>query len=340
MSVDMTTLASLASAVAAARSELLAAAPDSASAAEAETYLMRVMTGCLNDAFLSHLLTTSGLTRALPTKGAPNPDYLVYHAGIDATRCYQLTGSLNESERVGVGLYSFTAAGMAVLAGYASFDRTSVGADGHFALKLAADAVGSGKLPITPACRVVIVRILHRDPQGSPCALTLTGGVQRNLANATGAVESALSQAGQATLRGVKQFIEWSRQTSANPNRFILPPPGMAAEVQGDPDTVYGLGYYHLAAGEWLEASIPPQLTGYWSLHAYNHWCESLPGTGIHDRNATRDPDGRIRVHIGPTLPQAISNRIDTMARQRGVLIFRAIGAPDMQLPRVHVRQR
>jgi hypothetical protein len=317
---------------------LAAAAPDRASAEEAESYLMRVMTASLNDAFLGHLFTGEGLTRALPTKGGPNPDYLMCHAGIDATRQYRLAGCLNDSERAGVGLYSFTASGAALLEGYAAFDRTNVAADGCFSLDLAANATGSGTLAITPSCRVLIVRTLHRN-RGQPCTLTLTGGASpRGLAPVMGNSERALAQAGQATLRGVRQFLEWSRQVGASPNCFTLPPPSLAAEVQGDPETAYSLGYYQLGEGEWLEVSIPAGLRGYWSLHAYNHWCESLPGAGVHDLNAAADADGRIRVRIGPTLAPNLLNRVDTQGRRRGVLIFRSIGTDQTQIPHAELR--
>lgn len=327
-------------AIATARAELLGIAPDAASAAEAEAYLMRVMTASLNDAFLSHLLTDSGLTRALPTKGGPNPDYLMCHAGVDdPTRRYRLEGCLNDSERVGIGLYSFTAEGATLLAGYAAFDRSNVRANGGFALDIATDAVGPATLTLTPSCRVLLVRTLHRSPHGHPCMLTLTGGAPpRGLVPAMGSHERALAQAGHATLRAVKQFLEWTRQTSANPNRFNAPPPGLAAEVQGDPDTLYSLGYYDLGEGEWLEVLIPAGLNGYWSLHVYNHWCESLPCAGVHDLTAIADADGRIRVRIGPALAPNLLNSVDTQGRRRGVLIFRSIAATRAQIPHAEVR--
>jgi hypothetical protein len=330
----------LSSAVATARAELLAAAPDAACATEAEAYLMRVMAGSLDDACLSHLRTENGLTRALPTKGGPNPDYLMWHAAVDPTRRYRLEGCLNESERAGVGVYSFSAGGAAVLAGYAAFDRTTTTADGCFSLELGADAKGVGMLALTPSCRVLLVRILHRAPQGRPCTLKLTGGQTHvGLDHGPGSGERALAQAGQAALRAVRQFLEWSRQTSANSNRISAPPPILAEEVRGDPETNYCLGYYELSEGEWLEVLIPSGLTGYWSLHAYNHWCESLPGAGAHDLSALPDPDGRIRVRIGPTLAPGFINRVDTLGRRRGVLIFRAIGAGTTQIPEAQLRR-
>jgi hypothetical protein len=88
-----------------------------------------------------------------------------------------------------------------------------------------------------------------------------------------------------------------------------------------------------------LEVLIPAGLSGYWSLHAYNHWCESLPGAGVHDLSAVPDTDGCLRVRIGPTLAPGFANCIDTLGRRRGLLIFRAIGTGTTQIPQAQVRQ-
>lgn len=321
------------------RAELRGAAPDEPAAEEGEAYLMRVTTAALTDGFLGHLQAEAGLSRALPVKGGPNPDYLMYHAVMDPARRYRLAGRLNASERVGVGLYA-VGGGVSLPEAYAVFNAASVDENGVFALDLAAGATGPATLPITPASRVLLIRILHRRPQTTPCSLTLTGGAApRGLTPAGGNAERALTMAAQATLRGVRQFLQWSRLTCANPNRFTAAPPPIAAEVQGDPDTTYRLGYYDLAEGEWLEATIPAGIPGYWSLHAYNHWCEYLPGASAHDLGASADADGRIRVRIGPALAANLANRVDTLGRRRGVLIFRTIGAAAAAVPEAQLRR-
>jgi hypothetical protein len=108
-------------AVAAARAEVAAAAPDAVIAAEGEAYVMRILATCLNDAFLGHLFTDSGLTRALPTRGGPNPDYRMAYAPLDRARRYRLEGRLNDSERVGIGL---SASGRAVQRTSATMPRS------------------------------------------------------------------------------------------------------------------------------------------------------------------------------------------------------------------------
>jgi hypothetical protein len=326
-------------AIATAGAEIAAVAPDSASAAEGEAYLMRVAASCLADGFLNHVFTEGGLMGVLPTRGGPNPDYLMSRTRIDATRRYRVEGRLNGSERVGVGLYTVGAGGVVLLAGYKAFDGGNTGADGRFALELAPDASGPDALPIPPDAQTLIVRILHRDPEATPARVTLSGGAATpDLTLATGTTDGALSQAAAALLRTVRQFIVWSRETSALPNRFARPSAALAAQVQGDPDTLYFLGYYDLGEGEWLETLMPAGLASYWSIQACNHWLEPLPGASIHDLNAQAEADGRIRLRIGPGLPPDLPNRIDTLGRRRGVLICRFIGAAATGCPQTVVR--
>ncbi|CAN7241628.1 hypothetical protein LJR225_001062 [Phenylobacterium sp. LjRoot225] len=327
-------------AIAAARAELMAAAPDAGTAIEAEAYLMRVAASALGDGFLGDHFRSGGLTRAIPTRGGPNPDYIMGHAAIDPARRYRLEGRLNDSERAGVGLYAVGADGKVLLAGYAAFDRSKVDADGGFRLDLAADAEGPGGLAIPPNGRVLIVRLLHRSA-GAPCCLSFSGGAAPPpLTPATGTTAGALTLAGRTLLASVRQFLVWSALIGEARNRFITPPERIAEEVQGDPDTGYYFAYYDLAPGEWLEALMPPAVTGYWSLHAYNHWCESLPSAGTHDLSARADADGRIRVRIGPDAPADLVNRVDTLGRRRGVLIYRTLGETQTRIPEAAVRNR
>lgn len=332
--------AALNEAMAAARAEIAAAAPDAETAAEGEAYLIRVLTASLADAFLGNLLTADGLTHPLPVRGGPNPDYLMSHAGIDPARRYRLEGRLNGSERIGVGLYSIAPGGGTLLEGYAVIDGGTAGPGGGFALDIAADARGAGALTVTPGSRVLLVRVLHRDPVAQPALLRLEGGSGKPVLGVmTGSSEGGIAHAARGLFASVRQFLEWSAQISASPNRFTPPPPSLAATVQGDPDTCYQLGYYDLREGERLDVLMPPGIEGYWSLHAYNHWCEALPRAGVDDRNAVAEADGRIRLAIGPSVPAATTNRIDTQGRRRGVLICRTISSAPSALPEACIRQ-
>lgn len=327
-------------AIAKAQAQVAAAAPDEATAAEGEAYVMRMLTTCLSDAFLGHLMTENGLTRALPTRGGPNPDYRMSHSGLDPSRRYRLEGKLNDSERVGVGIYSFGAGGSADLSAYATFDTSSVDADGRFAVNIAAEAQGPGTLPILPGARIVMMRTLHRDENREPARLTLRGGPAiRELALAQGSTDGALGQVAHGLATHIPTFLEWSAVTSAAVNGFHAEAPTMAQGVQGDPDTIYFLGSYNLAEGEWLEVTMPAGIPGYWSLHAYNYWCESLPRAGVGDNSCVAETDGSIRIAVGPDAPGDAPNRIDTLGRKRGALICRFIGATSVTVPDTAVRR-
>lgn len=322
--------AGLLEAVATARAEVAAAAPDAATAAEGEAYVLRVVAASLGANVLGHMFGEGDLGRALPAYGGPNPHYVMQHSGIDPTGRYRLTGRLNASERVGVGLYKVAPGGKTLEVGYTAFDDGNTAPDGSFALDLAPDAAGPGTMAIPPEARIVLMRVLHRAPGEPPARLALSGGQsQRGLALVTGTPEGALARATGNVLASVRQFLRWTEATSARPNWIGDPPPHLVEEVQGDRDTHYYLGYYDLGEGEHLEVTLPAELPGYWSLHAYNHWLEDLQAQGVHDRNASADADGRIRARVGPAVPPDLANRIDTLGRSRGVLILRIIGAAE-----------
>ncbi|MEO7656670.1 MAG: DUF1254 domain-containing protein [Sphingomicrobium sp.] len=321
-------------AVATARAEVRAAAPDKATAADGEAYVARILTTCLTDAFLGHLTVEGGLTRALLTRGGPNPDYRIYSAPIDQAGRYRLEGRLNGSERVGIGTYSF-ANGVAVISNYTAFDA---GTGDGFALDVSADVEGPNTLTILPGARMFTIRVLHRDPRAEPARLVLTGGPPvRDLCLAQGSTEAALGQVAQALVGSIRMFLEWSAVTSMSKNAFIAEEPKMAQGVQGDPDTIYYLGAYDLADGEWLEVVLPPNISGYWSLHAYDHWCEHLPGASMGDNAAIADGDGTIRIAIGPSTGTATPNCIDTLGRKSGALIIRAISTGSVPVPQTTV---
>ena len=318
----------LAAAVAEARALIAEAAPDPDVAAEGEAYVTRVVAAALGGAFLGHLLRENGLSEALPCYGGPNPHYLMRHAPVDPAGRYRLEGKLNGSERVGVGLYSFLENGVPIEKGYAAFDRTNCGPDGEFALDIAADAEGPGTLAIDPAARVVLVRILHRDPDREPAWLSLKGGPPaQGLVLMTGTNDGALSFVARSLRNNVGEYLKWTAAVRAHPNRFEAAPPELAETVQGDPDTQYFLGSFDLGEGDWLEVTMPADIGGYWAVHVYNFWFEHLQTPGADDRTARPDPDGRIRIAIGPDTPTGLLNRVETLGRRRGSLICRIIGS-------------
>lgn len=325
-------------AVAKSRNLIADHAPDRETAAEGEAYVARILSAQLASAVLGHHLVENGFARAIPTHGCPNPDYRMLHAGVSHQASYHVTGQINGSQRVGIGLYRFDETGTAFEVGYAAFDKSNCGLDGSFALGMSGKSNGSGGLVIPPEARVVLVRILHLD-DGKPAAQLRIDGptAQPSLSLMTGTTDGALSFAANNLVRTIEQFLEWTRVTSARPNALAPAPPHLAEAVQGDPDTAYFLGYFDLAAGQILEVTMPQGLSRYWSLHAYNHWTEYLQSPGVHSGNAVADVDARIRIAIGPDFPSPHHNRIDTMGRRKGILICRIIGYSDKDAPQAQL---
>lgn len=314
----------LSQAAAEARARIAAEAPDAEVAAEGEAYVARVMAAGLGSAVLGHLFMQDGLASALPCYGGPNPDYIMRYSPVNPAGAYRLEGRLNGSERVGVGLYSYTASGAPLGTGYASFEHGDCAPDGSFALDLGEAARNSGGLAIPPGTQVMLVRVLHRDPDSEPARLRFTGASSPGgLALATGSADGALSFVARALVNNVGEYLKWTAAARTLANRLDVAPAELTATVQGDPDTRYSLGGFDLRDGEWLEVTIPRQGEGYWSLHAYNFWYEHLQTPGVHDRNASPRDDGCTQIAVGPALPKHLPNRIDTRGRSRGALVCR-----------------
>lgn len=317
----------LAEAVAAARALITDAAMDAATAAEGEAYVTRVMAAGLGGAVLGHLFRQDGLSRALPCYGGPNPDYIMRFAPVDPAGRYRLEGRLNGSERVGLGLYSYGPNGAPLLAGYAAFDRSNCGEDGTFSLEFGDGAQANGSLPIRPGTRVMLARVLHRDATAEPATLRFSGGQpEPGLALTMGSNDAALTFAARSLGNNIREYLKWTQAARNLPNQLAPAPPELTATVQGDADTRYFLGGFDLAPDEWLEVRMPAGQSGYWSLHAYNVWYEHLQVPGVHDRNAHADPDGHVRIAVGPVLPEEFANRIDTLGRSKGAFVCRIIG--------------
>lgn len=313
-------------AIAEARQLVLAEAADEATAIEGEAYVARVVASAMTPPVLGHRLMEGGLSMPLPVYGGPNPDYIMRHSPVSAEGRYRLEGNLNGSERVGVGLYCVGASGAPMVAGYTAFDRGNCHPDGSFVLDMAAGLSGPGTLAIAPDVRIMMIRVLHRD--SSPPALLRFSGApeQRGPALATGTIEGALGMAAHMIRANIVEYMKWVRAARNLANRLDAAPEELADTVIGDADTQYLLGGFDLREGEWLEVVLPGDLNGYWSLHAYNYWYEHLVTPGVHDRNAVIGEDGKVSIAVGPELPAAAKNRIDTLGRRKGAFVCRIVG--------------
>lgn len=309
-----------------ARALVAAVAPDAATSQEGEAYVSRVATAALATAFMGHRLVQNGLSIPLPVYGGPNPDYIMRHAMIDPAGHYRLEGQIAGSERIGVGLYTIGRNGAPSVAAYTAITPADCGPGGNFALDMAAGMTGAGTLAIPEAARIMMVRVLHRDAS-QPAHLDFSGGAPlRGPSLMTGSNDGALAFAAHTVRANVAEYMKWVSAAGDLPNRLAPAPAELADTVVGDADTQYFLGGFNLAEGEWLEIRLPPGLTGYWSLHAYNFWYEHLVTPGVHDRNAVQSPDEGVIISLGTDAPAEAVNRIDTLGRRRGAIVCRLVG--------------
>jgi len=317
--------------------ELRASAPGDQVACEADAYVLRVYAASLNDTVLAHHFMQDGLSRAIPVRGCPNPDYILRHASLNGSGSYRLSVTLNESERVGVGLYRRTDQDSLESADYRVIDADNVDSAGKFVLSIAHSPESPHSMSLSADTTILLIRILHRT-EGSPAQIRLEGDIARqDLTLAGGTPEAALSQAIQATQRSVRQFLSWSTQASSFPNQLRLGVQGLSQTLQGDPDTIYALGYFDLGENQVLKVTMPANLRGYWSLHAYNHWCEYIPGASVHDKSANSDNHSGIVAFIGPTGSGEMGNFLDTRGRAKGILIGRFMGSAPEHAPQCDV---
>jgi hypothetical protein len=315
-----------------ARAEIAAAAPDAETAAEGEAYLARLLATGLEGGFLAHETVRGGLNWPSARIGGANPDYRIAQARIDPAATYELRGRLNDAERVAVGLYTLDAASALIIDDYTAFDRRTT-PDGDFALTIGPDAQGPGALRSAAGTSVLLIRELARAGARTPAEAALSPAAPAPMA----ASAAPMAAVGQRLLANLRHFILWSRLIGETPNRFIGPPPAIAASVQGDADTHYYFAYYRLEPGQALVVDAPTQACAYWSFQATNHWLEPLPGASLHDKSVKAEADGTARIRIACGAGAGLANVIDTLGRRRGVVLHRTVGAREMLIPTARV---
>jgi len=323
----------LADAMAPIEAELCAQAPDAASAAEVRPYLARLLTGALHDGFLAYEDTANGLKRAWPRLGGPFLDYRMWQAPLEPGQDYLLAGELGDVERLGVGTYAVTPAGVLLMDDYAVVRPGDH--DGTFRLP-----IGPAGTPATrPGTRLLMVRELLRATGRRPALMALTRAdgtavpplpVPRDLGMAAARVGAM-----------ARQFARWTALMAEQPNRLTEPPEELAAAYLGDAGTHYYPGYYDLAEGEVLVIERPAMACATWSLSAYTHWLEPLPppfaeSGRTDDRRLGLDPAApatlRLAAEAGPGIDVVTG-------RSRGALLYRTIDASGVAVPPARVER-
>lgn len=306
---------------------LQAAAPDEQTRALATGYLARLSVYALEREFLGAQRELRGLNWLAPRVGGYNPDYRMAQARLDPARRYRLGGRLNDTYRLGIGIYSALAGGRLQLDAYATQRDLDVDAQGGFSVELALDAAGRNRLALRPTSNVLMLRQLDLRPADRPAELSF----ECLDAPAVSASSGSLSAAGQFVDGIVGQFLYWTQRFDEFRNHMVPLPEDLNQAVRGDPGTRYYVGSFDLSQGGQLQIDIPDVSCDYWGLALSSWWLEPL-ASHLNHATARIDVDGRCRVQLYRDRTDG-ANVLDTGGLQRGVIWYRSIDADREAVP-------
>lgn len=130
--------------------------------------------------------------------------------------------------------------------------------------------------------------------------------------------------------------VKLSEQLRLRPNQMNEAAADLVSEMAGTPHNHYQLCYVQLGEHQAVELELDPPACRYWSVHLNNWWLESPEfrdgqSVCINDSQAERDPDGVIRIRVGPDDPGG-GNWLDTKGRRETILLARYL-LPEGELP-------
>jgi hypothetical protein len=153
--------------------------------------------------------------------------------------------------------------------------------------------------------------------------------------------ESALAIIGSGLTFSNEATIKLSAALRERPNVMNEAAADLVSEMAGTPHNHYQLCYVSLDPGQALELELTPPPCRYWSVHLNNWWLESPEfrdgqSVCINDSKAMRDPDGTVRMLVGPDDPGE-GNWLDTKGRSETILLARYL-LPEDELPPIVTR--
>ena len=302
--------------------QLLAAAPDQQTAAEAQAYLGRLVSSVLAQMLDQGTRTVAGIYYPAARIGGQNPDYRMGVAAIDPNGRYRISGRFNDAARVAIGLYTPQPQAALDLDDYRgvwphqgeTFSLSINGEDADLATR--------------PSTALLMMRDLQLRPGGKPAEVKLER-LDPASAQPAPPPEQALARAAGTLKALITQFIRWSNVISRSSNTLIQMPAELDDVVRGDADTRYCTGHFELGTNEALEIQVPETDAGYWMIQATNQWLE--PISGASRNNATIDPNSRI-VIVGACDPGQ-PNWLNTQGRRHGQMLARFVGASGVTVP-------
>lgn len=130
--------------------------------------------------------------------------------------------------------------------------------------------------------------------------------------------------------------VRLAEELRMRPNQMNEAAAELVSEMAGTPHNHYQLCFVDLEPGQAVELDLDPPDCRYWSVHLNNWWLESPEyrdgqSVCINDSQALREPDGTIKMLIGPDDP-GTGNWLDTKGRTQTILLARYL-LPEGELP-------
>lgn len=257
-----------------------------------------------------------------------------YHqAFLDGSRTYRLTGRRGDAPLVEFTTYT----GKIGLdehsrrIGFLTERELAVEPDGTYEIVLGPDPHPKNWLRTTSDTKLLYIRQYAHDwpnTRGATFEMRQEGvtGPPAPLRRAD--VERALDRTAAYVERAAHAWAAIvDGQARREPNRFyVFPEQDEADSPEMPAGHRFASGYFRLAPGEALVVELRPADVPYWGVDVTNYWFEPLSygehRSHVNNRTARFEPDGRVRIAIGPN-QVSTPNWIDTAGHTQGVMLFR-----------------
>ena len=269
------------------------------------------------------------------------PDTIYRQFNIAEDGVYRLTGTRGESPYI-----SFTAYRTGVtdrVAADLHDGQLEISQDGTFELTIGGPARSSNWLDTSgggnPAAFIIIREYCHDRANGTKATFEIeqvAPALTHRAELDVGTFSTALDIIGLGLAFTSDASVKLSEELRLRPNEMNEAAADLVSEMAGTPHNHYQLCSVQLGEHQAVELELDPPACRYWSVHLNNWWLESPEfrdgqSVCINDSQAERDPDGVIRIRVGPDDPGG-GNWLDTKGRRETILLARYL-LPEGELP-------
>jgi len=266
------------------------------------------------------------------------PDTIYHQFSVAKRGRYRIRGTRGESPYI-----SFTAYRAGVVDRVVADlhdGQLEIGDEGRFSLDIGGDNTGANWLDLGSDAAFVIIREYTHDRDNGLKATFEVEQVSPALDHRpeldADRVSSVLDLLGMGLGWVNDATVRLSKELRLRPNVMNEAGADLVSEMAGTPHNHYQLCYVKLEEGQALELELNPPECRYWSVHLNNWWLESPEfrdgqSVCINDSQAHRQPDGTVKMLVGPDDP-GTGNWLDTKGRTETILLARYL-LPESELP-------